>query len=540
MKEAKELKKKFKERKGITLIALVITIIVLLILAGVSIMMLTGDNSILQKATEAKEKTRDETQREALNLAILGVLSNSLGQDEITKTKLEEELNKSSEAGNFEITEEGSYLLVSFTGGKTYRVNKNGTIGEATITEQKIAGDEITVGDITIKLSISGTRVSPPPMPSGFTHKEGTISDGYVITDGNNEFVWIPVDQNQKIKLEVIANENISSIKLYDPLGTPTSYTATGTSYENAEIVPTQNGVYVATAITTSGKAATKTLQVQSLYSKTINGLTDESIERLNMGPKSIREAEIAFASQGNNIDGFISNLYTQMNTNNSYVDYEDTVDYRNSVKNNSGFYIGRYEAGATNKRTTGNSNATVASIISENGKPTSKANQTPYNNITLDQAKGLAESVYTGKSDLLTGSAWDRTLGFLSEAGTNNKTLSQTSVNSGEWGNYENVSFDITNTSAKYSDNYGGSYTPITETYTKEADTPILLTTGAENRNSAKNIYDLAGNVWEWVNQRSSNSDKRCVIRGGSYSSSSTSETEYDSYNGFRLALYL
>ena len=46
-----------REQKGITLIALVITIIVLLILAGVSIAMLTGDNGILTQAKEAETKT---------------------------------------------------------------------------------------------------------------------------------------------------------------------------------------------------------------------------------------------------------------------------------------------------------------------------------------------------------------------------------------------------------------------------------------------------------------------------------------------------
>ncbi len=50
------------KEKGITLIALVITIIVLLILAGVAIATLTGDNGVLTKAVSAKEKT--ETARE--------------------------------------------------------------------------------------------------------------------------------------------------------------------------------------------------------------------------------------------------------------------------------------------------------------------------------------------------------------------------------------------------------------------------------------------------------------------------------------------
>ena len=57
-----------KKNKGITLIALVITIIVLLILAGVTIATLSGDNGILTRATEAKEKTRRESIQEELDL----------------------------------------------------------------------------------------------------------------------------------------------------------------------------------------------------------------------------------------------------------------------------------------------------------------------------------------------------------------------------------------------------------------------------------------------------------------------------------------
>ena len=57
-KISKKTFNKNKANKGITLIALVITIIVLLILAGVSIAMLTGENGILAQATNAREKTK--------------------------------------------------------------------------------------------------------------------------------------------------------------------------------------------------------------------------------------------------------------------------------------------------------------------------------------------------------------------------------------------------------------------------------------------------------------------------------------------------
>ena len=62
------MKEKIGNKKGITLIALVITIIVLLILAGVTIATLTGDNGILTQATNAKEETRGGSVEEKKNL----------------------------------------------------------------------------------------------------------------------------------------------------------------------------------------------------------------------------------------------------------------------------------------------------------------------------------------------------------------------------------------------------------------------------------------------------------------------------------------
>ena len=72
-----------KGTNGITLIALVITIIVLLILAGISISMLAGDNSILNNATRAKDATRGGEVQETVNLAAI----NNEGVDYIGGTK---------------------------------------------------------------------------------------------------------------------------------------------------------------------------------------------------------------------------------------------------------------------------------------------------------------------------------------------------------------------------------------------------------------------------------------------------------------------
>ena len=62
--------KNFRKNQGITLIALVITVIVLLILAGVTITTLTGDNGILIRTQEAKNKTEEAEDIEKIRLAI--------------------------------------------------------------------------------------------------------------------------------------------------------------------------------------------------------------------------------------------------------------------------------------------------------------------------------------------------------------------------------------------------------------------------------------------------------------------------------------
>ena len=86
------LKRKY-ENKGITLIALVITIIVLLILAGISISMLAGQNSILSRAGEAKSNTERKTVIESAQIDIVGQQAENKS-NEIEKNQLQSILNK--------------------------------------------------------------------------------------------------------------------------------------------------------------------------------------------------------------------------------------------------------------------------------------------------------------------------------------------------------------------------------------------------------------------------------------------------------------
>ena len=79
------------KNKGITLIALVITIIILLILASVTIATLTGENGIITKAREAQEKTEKAAIEEQLRLAQLSAKIKTKG-GAITIDDLIEEL----------------------------------------------------------------------------------------------------------------------------------------------------------------------------------------------------------------------------------------------------------------------------------------------------------------------------------------------------------------------------------------------------------------------------------------------------------------
>ena len=81
------MKTKFKNAKGITLIALVITIIVLLILAGVTIATLTGDNGILNQAGKAKDKTTEAESIERVQVEVAGSygLDGTIDKDQLNK-----------------------------------------------------------------------------------------------------------------------------------------------------------------------------------------------------------------------------------------------------------------------------------------------------------------------------------------------------------------------------------------------------------------------------------------------------------------------
>ena len=121
------MKRNAKKNKGITLIALVITIIVLLILAGVTIASLSGDNGILTRAAQSKEQTKKADVEEQIKLGLTEVLMES----NLGKGTLETLLNNKFGSGNVtKNVEDGSFTIKK--DGYQVKVDSKGTIvGEA-------------------------------------------------------------------------------------------------------------------------------------------------------------------------------------------------------------------------------------------------------------------------------------------------------------------------------------------------------------------------------------------------------------------------
>lgn len=133
------MKLNLKESKGITLIALIVTIIVLLILAGVSVMTLVGENGILTQAQNAKRANENKSAEEKVKLAIMAARSQTTDASlDATKLKTEVENNYS---GSAELTAGGFPVNVEID-GKAFIVDENGnaelTGAKPQITETKI------------------------------------------------------------------------------------------------------------------------------------------------------------------------------------------------------------------------------------------------------------------------------------------------------------------------------------------------------------------------------------------------------------------
>ena len=216
------------------------------------------------------------------------------------------------------------------------------------------------------------------------------------------------------------------------------------------------------------------------------------------------------------------------------------------SIKANGGFYIGKYEVGSFDNPVTSSDNTRQAVI---------QQGAYPYNYVRCSQAEEIAEGLATGgkTSTLMFGIQWDLVLAYLESKGVPAADLND---DSSSWGNYANNSFPVAegNKYAIYNQSTYqlGEWNPVPSDYEKPnsgTESWVLLSTGAVEDNSKMNIYDLAGNVYEWTLEKSTVTGLPCASRGGSCSrygsygpasgrySYSTSNSDFGI--GFRPALY-
>ena len=115
-------------RRGITLIALVVTIVVLLILAGISISLLTGENGVITQAKKSKEKTIVGDEKEGRSLAYSSCKSDNM-MENVTANQLEERMK--SDGKDVTVTQDGLDLKVRYPKtGHEYTVNQNGKVDD--------------------------------------------------------------------------------------------------------------------------------------------------------------------------------------------------------------------------------------------------------------------------------------------------------------------------------------------------------------------------------------------------------------------------
>ena len=160
-------------------------------------------------------------------------------------------------------------------------------------------------------------------------------------------------------------------------------------------------------------------------------------------------------------------------------------------VKKYGGFYIGRYEAGVPENQSSIDGESSSTSDVK--GVPVSKKDATVWSNISYPNAKANAENMISNEyvqTGLITGKSWDTTCHWIE-------------------GSLKSINELASLKDSRYYGNYENSLAPAKE------NSRTKRTAGFNENWKVKNIYDLAGNVWEWTSEACSS---YFIRRGGNF----------------------
>ena len=386
------------------------TIVVLLILAGVSISLVLDKNGIIEKSKDARRE---------------------YGQ---AKANEQEDLSNLSDMIDEATAEPTPKVNVNTKAGDNSTINgKKGNSNNPTIPKNYIPIDTAT--------STWGDGSTAPSQDS--------VNHGLVIKDEqNNEWVWVPVDKG-----------------------------TLATMYEESSDEKTLCG--------TTGETAVKT----KLYSSTITIGKDsntKTITRTEPGITNYREPDLVVGSNGLSYDAQDTYYKTILGKNGTKEELaqlfvEDYKEMIESIQKYGGFYIGRYEL----------SEAGV-----QKNQPT-LTNTNWYNLYAKCKSLNASDKVET---QMIWGCQWDVTCNFIA-----NKGEQKSITDSRTWGNYN--------------DSEGDAKVIVTENGTETNKYGTKQNTGYSEYWKANNIYDLAGNCWEWT-QEAYGTGLR-ASRGGGYTDS-------------------
>ena len=516
------------KNKGITLVALVITIIILLILAGISISALTN-TGIFGKAKDAQTKSALAEAKEKMTL-----LLNEWQMDHVTSTKtletfLQEKVTdktieeyKKLDNGNYEVYINGYVGVIDGEGNIVEEMQKAGprpTISNITIKSEDgttdVADNSQKAGtklQINFSSSIeNGTikSVTPAvPYTTNGTETEVTFTvvgtvDGTDYTIKKTVNVASKYKQFEKLTLDKLNTSFTENKTFQDPKGNiitvPTGFkiVSTNDTNSNTNAVPTVDQGIVIEDVTSGATAGSQFVWVPvGKITKADGTETTITLGRYNFDYST----GVGSAYSGDWVEEDTNDSSTLKNIEGKSI-AKNITNFKNSVTANGGYYIGRYEARTTTPRN---------DIGNDLTQITEKGTDQVYNYVTQQQAAEQAQEMYTSNnftSDLMNSYAWDTAILFIQKCTGNVKYSYQTCLNES------------------------------------------LSQTGTENDKQC-NIYDMASNVCEWTTETPGNNcgSSPCVYRGGhcddSYASTCNRGTRGASYShiciGFRPLLYL